>query len=164
MWHTESGDEFLSENYNKGGITTREIAAQFGVTQASVMRRARKLGLTKTVRETNIARAMKAAERKAAAPKRQPATPSRGMLPSLAVEAIQPSAKPATPQRSKPKLFAGYIAPGGASPYKTCQWIDGTPSGARCGCATVPFKSWCPEHYERVFYRPGKQTPAKEAA
>ena len=39
------------------------------------------------------------------------------------------------------------------APAKTCQWIHGKPSRnpRYCGRKSVPGRSWCEEHFQRVF-------------
>lgn len=38
-------------------------------------------------------------------------------------------------------------------PCATCQWIDGEPTrrALRCGAPSIAGKSWCGDHYWRVF-------------
>jgi hypothetical protein len=153
MWRTQEGDEYLATSYNQGQLTTRQLAAEFGVSQAMLMRRAKKLGVTKSRREAQFSKV------------REPIVgvvrserPSSASLPCLDIEPILPFAVPRVPQQAARKLASTYIAPGGSSPFKTCQWIESAQptSAPMCGCKTIPGKSWCEAHYRRVFHHPGR--------
>lgn len=41
--------------------------------------------------------------------------------------------------------------------YRTCQWLEGEAKERNfCGELVIEGKSWCPEHYKRVFLRGSK--------
>lgn len=147
MWRSQGADNFLRAEYNQGRHSVREIAARYAITLGVVLRRAKTLGLTRSKSVRSVAK--------------------RNSLPSLVVQPIHTISNPSLPQLPKlTRASKALRSPQSWSPFKTCQWIeaDGTTETSRCGCPTLPGKSWCQEHYDVVYVRVGRPALFTEAA
>ena len=171
IWATDRAIQLLRELWDDPAVSASEIARRIGApSKSATIGKAHRLHLMP--RESPILpRSERAAKREVnRAPLRVGAP---GILLPLASATLPPVAP--LPVIAAPPMAIPVIAalppplpmPAPARHGRPCQFPHGDPGtrGFRfCGCASLLGKSWCAEHYARVFVRVGRRGLEESAA
>lgn len=160
---TKANEERLEALVKSRRFTFSEIALQIGCSHNAAIGKARRMGLDdRKPRIGVVERMLDRMGIKDCKPRvahRMPRSRRTSPLPVVAPPSAQSAPAPTSEALSREALEAQ-----GLSAERTCQWKEGHNPADRsdfCGKPALLGKSWCSEHYKRVFTTASGKAPAR---